>query len=131
MEMIEQSRADAVWQRVRGTLPVSFCLFAGREQSIMHTAQSLYALGAYRPLMKRIYTQAANRRKLLLRMSHLAGEPECKPMMPQKTAELGELVRLLGLGAMEYDPEHPVYGGLFSQFRQECIRGQRMLLSAK
>ena len=131
VEMPEQSKVDAVWQRVRGSRGKSFAVLAQREQEIMGLSRRLYDLGAHRPLMKKLYTQAKERRMLLLKMASLAGEGGCVPPAEHSKAELGELVRLLGQGATEYDPEHPIYGGLFAQFRQDCVRGQRMLLAAQ
>ena len=127
--MLEQSRIDAVWQRVQGTLPMSFGAMARREEEIAKLSQRLFILGACRPAMKKICQQARARRKLLLGMSRLAGEQVVSDKL--NAGELAGLVRLLGLGAMEYDPTHPVYGGVFAQFRQECVWGQKMLLEVQ
>lgn len=123
-----QEQIDGVWQRVRQALPPSYCLMAGRERQIMEAASRLYALGVSRPLMQRLYTQAGKRRRMLLAMARLSGEQECRPPAGKVRADQGELVRLLGLAAADYDPQHPVYGGIFRELRGECIRGQRALL---
>lgn len=128
MELSEQTRIDGVWQRVRGTLPLSFCQMAQREAVIVGLCRGLYRLGADRKITGALYRQAKLRQENLLAMSRLAGEPDCRWSMKPETANMAELVRQLGLAAAEYDPEHPVYGTLFARFRKECADGQRALL---
>lgn len=129
MELPEQSKIDAVWQRVRGNRPMPFCALSQREQSILELSRRLYDLGVCRPLMKKLYAQAKQRNILLGKMASIADEEVCGPAAGNRRAAPGELVQLLGQTAAEYDPGHPIYGGLFAQFRQECVWGQKMLLT--
>ncbi len=131
MELTEQARIDGVWQRVRGSLPLSFCHMAQREERIAALSRGLYRMGADRKVTGSLYRQAVARKENLLAMSRLAGEPDCRWGKGPEKADLGELVRQLGLAAAEYDPEHPVYGTVFAQFRKECTDGQRALLRVK
>lgn len=131
MEQLEQARIDGVWQRVRGTLPISFCHMARREEEIATISRALYRLGAARPITGTVYRQAQARKRELLTMSRFAGEPDCRWGKLTCRADPGELVRQLGLAAAEYDPEHPVYGAVFAQFRRECAQMQRALLRVK
>lgn len=131
MDLTQQTQVDAVWQRVRRTLPMSFCAMAGREASIAALCRQLYRMGAHRKTMSELYRQSVKRRENLLAMARLSGEPDCRQPAPPEQAELGELVRQLGLAAADYDPAHPIYGAVFSQFRNECSQGQRALLSVR
>lgn len=131
MDLTQQTQVDAVWQRVRKTLPLSFCAMAGREAAISALCRQLYRMGAHRRTMGELHRQSVRRRDNLLAMARFSGEPDCRaPVLPQQ-AELAELVRQLGLAAADYDPGHPIYGTVFSQFREECARGQRALLSVR
>lgn len=131
MELTEQTRIDGVWQRVRGTLPLSFCLMAQREDVIAALCRGLYRLGADRKTTGALYRQAQARKENLLAMARLAGEQDCHFRKAPEAADVGELVRQLGLAAAEYDPEHPIYGTVFAQFRKECTNAQRGLLRVK
>lgn len=131
MELTEQTRIDGVWQRVRGSLPTSFCRMAQREAGIAAICQELYRMGANRKVLGALYRQTAERKARLLAMSRLAGEPDCRWGGAPEKADLGELIRQLGLAAAEYDPEHPVYGVIFARFRKECADGQLSLLQVK
>lgn len=120
---------EAVWQRVRKSLPVSFCAMAQREAVIAGICQQLWRLGANQTITEKLYQQAQRRKKELQSMARLSGEPDWEMPTVQQKADLSLLMRNLAMAAADYDPGHPIFGGVLEQYRQECIKAQRVLLT--
>lgn len=129
MNLNDREQVEAVWQRVRGSEPLSYGNLADREARIGALCVQLHRLGAHRPTMKRLHQQATEREKALRALAKLAGEPVQPPLKPKVSADVSALMRELGLAAGDYDPRHPVYGTLFEQFRKECAQAQRAVLN--
>ncbi len=125
---IDRNKADALWQRVRESLPLSFGAMALREAVIVRCCRELYRLGLHRPLMSRLYRQSRERYRQLRAMAKLEGEQELSPPTGREDESLPRLQRLLGLAAADYKTPHPVYGQVLEAFCRECTAAQRALL---
>ena len=125
---IDQAKADALWQRVRQTLPLSFGAMAHREGRIVRCCRELYRLGLHRQLLSRLYRDARQRKQLLLAMAKLESEPDWLGAIPPEEPGLATLQRLLGLAATDYKVSHPVYGQVLEGFSRDCAAAQRALL---
>lgn len=128
MNLNDREQVEAVWQRVRGSLSLSYTALADREAWIGAMCAQLYRLGAHRPTMKRLHGQAQQREKALRALAKLAGEGPAAVPRKKATADVSVLVRELGLAAGDYDPGHPIHGALFDQFRRECAQAQKAVL---
>ena len=125
---IDPARADALWQRVRESLPLSFGAMSHREGAIALCCRELHRLGLHRPLLSRLYRQARERQRQLQSMARLEGEPDWATAQSPEACSIARIQRLMGLAAADYQCRHPVYGQVLEAFRQECAAAQRAVL---
>lgn len=129
MNLSDLNTQEAVWQRVMGREGASFYAMAAREEAICTQCRGLYRQGVRKKTMERLYRQARARQRAVISMAKQAGEAARASAEPSRSPALGALLELLGAAAWAYDPDHPIYGPLFSQLRAECAQGQRLILA--
>jgi len=129
MDPFDKAQSEAVWQRVRGGMqPPGFWELALEEERIGALSQQLQRRGGSQKLLERCRREARARAAELRTMGRLAGEPGRSAPLGALTPSLPELIRRLADRSRFYDPEHPVYGPVFGQFRRECTDILRLLL---
>lgn len=130
MDLYDQEKAAEVWQRVQHREPRNYYAMAELEGKISRQCQGLYRKGFAKHTVSKLYRQSQSRKRALEAIARQAGEPRHHMEEMSRRADVGTLLELLGRAAWGYDPEHPVYGPMFRQMREECAEGQRLLLEA-
>lgn len=127
MDPFDREQVLAVWQRVR-TGPPGFWEMAWEEERLGALCRQLQRRGGDPRLLERCRREARNRAAELRHMGRLAGEPQHQAPQGQLSPTMPELLARLSAQARRYDPEHPVYGPVFGQYRRECTDVLRLLL---
>lgn len=127
MDPFDKAQAEAVWLRVRA-VPAGFRELALEEERLAELCRQLQRRGGDPRLLERGRREAAARAKELRAMGRLAGEADFTAPLGKLTPTMPELLRRLAWHSRRYDPEHPVYGPVFTQFRRECTGLLRLLL---
>lgn len=130
MDPFDHQMTDLIWQRVRAREETGFHAMARQEEAIARQCRGLYRTGFAKKQMDLLYRQSRARQRALEGMARQAGEADHHHQTPSRKAQVGTLLELLGRAAWSYDPDHPIYGPVFAQMRQECAAGQRMILEA-